>query len=331
MKRCALSPGILFCVIAISIMFNLTMLQPTAEADFNPILEHSKKQLINFDKSEETQYADSRPGENNSVIFTGMIDGSYFSGSNITKIVCSLKAEIKQIWYSDDNEVHQNWFSEVSPEIIELGKDEIKEFKVIVIVPPETSFYSKGELKVTGTAVTYPDNRMYSVNEINGKIRILYYEDWQISSTEVSKTIKRGETATYRITIHNLGNGQDIFFQDVGNSNELRKSDIRVEFPINTELDEKSSKDIILKVKTNENTPPGSYPIEFLSYPTDVEDIEGTENEFYKITVLLIIEPDFIEEYLWPSLIITVIIIVIVAVKLVLISNKRTEKNKKRI
>jgi uncharacterized membrane protein len=283
----------------------------------------SKTQLIKFKSGEDVQFADVRPNHQSTVNFHGLIDGRQFSGNtNVTKIICTLEARIEQRWYHEGSMYEQGWFVEIYPEDVELVPGEQKEFDVTVFVPPETSYYSKGELKVFGTAKTLPDNEIYTINEIKGKIRIQYYYAWTMASSDITTKVSKGDTAVIKVNVVNLGNGDDVFYQDMNGKDKLIKSKMNVDFPNNIEIKEKSNEEVKIKIKTTSDTPAGEYQFEFLSYPTDVKDKADSQDPNYLIKFKLIVEPDFVEEYFVLSIVAIAIILIVIVVKVVRMKKK---------
>ena len=286
---------------------------PVESATGAPI-EH---QIIDFANGEGEKYVDVRPGADNSVNFQVTVDGSYFKENNISKIVCKLEAELGQRFYSGKTTSAPGWDYEIDPLTIELDPDEKKVVDVRVTVPEGTSFYSVGELTITGTATTVPGNEKHSLNELEGIIRITYYDDWKLTCSKLTRTITRGELAVFEVNLFNMGNGNDIFFQSVSNENKLVKNDIKLEYPANIELDEKSTTKFDFIVSTTDKTPKDEYVIEFCSKPTDIGEGDKTGNYLYCIQFVLTVEPDALEQYLIPSAAIFIIVLIIVFVKIV--------------
>ena len=195
---------------------------------------------------------------------------------------------------------------------------------MVVKVPTGASHYSTGEISVSGTAKTLPDNKLYDLNEIKGKIRISYYTDWDLVTKDPSKSVDKGDKTYFLVDVQNQGNAKDKFFQDIANSIELKDYDITFVYPPDVEIDEKSTEEVKITVKTSEKTPAGEYYIEFYSYPEDVDKYRESDNEYYFIKFKLTVEPDFVEQYLLPSVIVFIIVIIIVIAKLFVFN-----KNKK--
>jgi hypothetical protein len=285
------------------------------------IEELPRSNIIQFPMGEDIQFADVSPGSNRPVNFPCIVDGGYFKGKNVTNMVVTLEATATHLWYSKNSDHNAKWDVKISPKAVELKPYEKKDFTVMITVPPKISHYSKGEVVISGLVKTSPDNKMYRTNEAMGKIRIEYYYDWNLESPDVTGSVDKGNDLSFKAEIINSGNARDIFFQDVINSDVLKDHDIEVEFPVNIEIAEKSTETVEVVVKTSEKTPKGTYPIEFVSYPTDVDENRNEANPFYHIRFVLTVEPDFIEEYLVPSLL--GITIILIAVIYVLVKPKR--------
>ncbi|UCH90077.1 MAG: hypothetical protein JSV49_05390 [Thermoplasmata archaeon] len=316
--RCgSISWSVISKLFLVLILFSIISSASASGIQYLPENEKSQDYFISFEEGEEIQFADVRPGNNESVKFPGTINGTYFKDKNISKIICTLEAKIDHRWYAEENKRGKKWFVKVQPERIELGRDEQERFKVIVDVPSEISFNSKGELSLTGTVRTLPNDDIYQLRDVNGLVRIQYYADWDLSTPELKNSVKKGEQTVFKVNINNLGNARDIFYQSVHNEKTLLGSEIKIEFPSTMEVGEKAKRTFEIVVKTNKDTPSGEYPIRVSSYPTDINEIKAAGGQAYQIEFTLIVEPTFIEKYWIPSLIVIVIILIIIVVKIV--------------
>jgi hypothetical protein len=303
-------------------MVNSTFIFPVENASGEP----ATVQMIKFRDGEEEQFADVRPGNDNTVIFTGIINGNIFDDDDVSTITISLDAYINELTYSGSSYEVPDWVIDITPRVFEMYPWEFKEFNVEVTVPPGTSFYSRGELKVSGTATTSPDGVTHSINEITGVIRIMYYDDWNVYSPDISKVITRGDSVTFEVEILNRGNGNDVFFQTIDNVDKLKKNHIYADFPVNIELEEKAKETIEVRIDSSDSTPEGEYYIDFYSYPVDVEQVEELDNQFYRIKFKLVIEPVVYEKYFYHSVAITIIALILISVKIVRRTNRTTAR-----
>jgi hypothetical protein len=282
--------------------------------------------IIEFSGGVVEQFVDVRPGSDNSVSFPVTIDGRSFLEKDISTIICTLEADIGQRFYSGKTTNAPGWNYQIDPQTVELSPGEQKVVTVSVSVPERTSYYSLGELTITGSVTTLPGNEVYSLNEIDGIIRISYYDDWKLTSSKLTRTIKKGETSIFEVNLHNMGNGNDIFFQSIKNENKLIKNDIKFEYPVNIELDERSTTKFDFIVTTSDKTPKGEYVIEFCSKPTDINDDEDKSgNYLYCIQFVLTVEPGTVEQYMIPSAVIFIIVLIVVFVKIVKHNKKDAE------
>lgn len=272
--------------------------------------------LISIMDGEEEQYADVRPGNDNTVTFPCIVNSNYFDDSEVSDLSCTFEALADLYSYTRSSSVESNWPISIEPETLELKMGELKRFDVIVEVPSGTSYTSRGELRIFGTVTTQPDGEVYSINDVYGVVRINYYEDWSLKSSDMSKSVKKGEKVVFEVDIANLGNGKDVFFQTIENDIALKRSNIYLDFPANTEIDEKEARTIEISVDTSTNTPDGVYFIELYSYPIDINKVDLSGDPFYLIKFKLTVEQGLVEKYLYPSVIVTAIVIIIIAVKL---------------
>jgi hypothetical protein len=310
------------CALAIMMLvIHLVSCMPTVDAEG----VSADRQILDFREGGGEQYADVRPGSDTTVEFPVTVDGEYFRTKDISKIICKFDAELAQRFYSGKTTSAPGWKYKIEPDTIELGPNEKKDIVVEVYVPEETSYYSVGELRISGTATTVPGNEVYDLNEIDGIIRIIYYDEWKLTCSKIARTLTKGDIAVFEVMLHNMGNGNDIFFQSVSNDNKLMKKDIKLEYPVNVDLDEKSVTKFDVIVTTSDKTPKGDYVIEFCSKPTDINnDEDKVGNYLYCLQFIITVEPDTFEQLMIPSVVIFIILVIIVFVKIVRRNDKKS-------
>ncbi|UCH88937.1 MAG: hypothetical protein JSV49_11985 [Thermoplasmata archaeon] len=289
---------------------------------------NEKIPLINFKEGHDQLRANAEPGENNSVYFPCLINGTYFNNKNITKIECNLDAEVTLEYYEGCDhkpEINQNWSIKVVPDLIELEPIEQKEFFVIVNVPAGMSYWVHGNVTVFGTVETFPDNKKYDIRNITGVVWILQYlGHWNVSSVCTAQSINKGDAAVFKVKVINSGNGIEPFGFYIENFKMLHEKGFEIQLETyHIEIDEKESEEVEIIVKTSRDTPCGNYEIDLRIGNYESIQISEIENHSKHIILTLNVKPDFADKYFFPSMFILIIIVTLVSVKIFLMIKKR--------
>jgi hypothetical protein len=135
-----------------------------------------------------------------------------------------------------------------------------KSFKVKVKAPLYTSSDFMGKLRVTGSCYIYSPTDLYCNCEpregVEGRINIAQYHKYQLSSPNKYAVVDPGQTTNFRIFVANQGNGNDTFFINIANKEQLEKAGLEVSIsPTTFELGALEEQVVRLIVTTPEGYP----------------------------------------------------------------------------
>jgi len=142
------------------------------------------------------------PDENGVAIFDGEVDVQIMGpGSSIQLIEITLDAQAEGL------------ASPISPSSATLDPKTQTSlpFSVMVKVPEGTSCTEEYNLKVTGTAVTFPGMQSATLTPAEGKVQVDQYYKFTLGLSSYNLTLKEGDSESFDVRINNQGNGMDTF------------------------------------------------------------------------------------------------------------------------
>jgi hypothetical protein len=250
----------------------IILIPETTKAVSCPVVE------IKWAEGQEIQNVDVGPGSSGLVTFAGTVSANLATGYPTIDILVVLGGS-----------TDQGWPVTINPVIIMLNPGtEEKPFSVTVEVPLRTNINGSGLLVVGGEASVYPGTCSYNIPQIKGTIYINQYYQYYMTSYRPSKKAFIGDKIDLNISIHNIGNGIDIFELDLDNSHHLNKNDINVQYKNKFEVYPKETKQSDIFIEISDLTKPGKYELKYILVSVQSQIFEDiSQNTNFTFTIFI--------------------------------------------
>jgi len=301
MGKSVITIVVCFCIILSLVLIEI----PKAEALGPTVIG-----TIRNEPENRIQVAKVGAGDEGVVIFTGEVNVDMVARGDVQKIIIYLTATSRYGWPTIVNPPRITFNPNTDTEI---------PFRVVVIVPPNTSCYVNDTITVSGDATVFPNEYRDKLKPINMTFKIEQYYGSILKIRNSVQNIDKEEKVVYTLNITNTGNGQDIFNIYIDNLKELEKDGLEIMVPKEVILNSYEYKTIDLVIQTSKDTKPGKYNID-----VSIGSIEGDSNKSFAVhqNITLILEIE--EDYFIP---IAIGITVLILISLIIIKIKK--KNKK--
>jgi hypothetical protein len=267
------------------------------------IQQVSASQPIVTIEIEQTEDADVSAGSTCEAKFAGTVTcDTRGLGQNVQSVIINLVGS-----------TDYNWPVKISPPTIvfePMGVD-TKEFNAIVMLQPETSVLQQITLLITGTATLQPGMLMYNVPPASASIKIKPYIVCEISCSNPYQCVSPGTSVDFILEVQNFGNCQGRFTTDFEITGGQNTNDWVVQFnEQSVTVNEKSGKNISIKIKVPNNAPDGKYDI-YVRFTPDIE--EGNQTYSVKEFPLRVeVKGGLFGIGTYPTYVIIILIIVII-------------------
>ncbi len=232
-------------------MLSLTVGMPDeAEAILPPSVE------IKWADGQQVQEADVKPGESGLVTFSGTISADLSAGGTFQDVKVELTGSTDQAWPVT-----------VTPVVSMLDTNtEERPISVTVAVTAESSYYTSGQLTLTGYATAFPGTLRYPIPAVTATIKIEQYYRFSVGCSKPYMEVAPSERLVFNLQIMNEGNARDKYQIEIKNLEKLSKDSWTVTLSRNQiEIPEKNEETIPIPVGT---------PIKFNLWINDVQNIE---------------------------------------------------------
>lgn len=272
---------------------------------------------LRFNPGQEVQFANVDSGDDNNVIFTGVVNCELVAGGTYEHVSVYLNASTTKGWNTTVNPKKVNFAPNTDTNI---------PFWVTVMVPYGTLTNEPDTVTITGNYIIPEKNLTGGLSPMTGSIYIRQYYDYEVNTKQSPSTVESGKRISYLINITNNGNGWDIYRISIKNIENLLNSGIEVTFSeTKVEIEPMASKEVKVNVKTSKDTKEGNHGI-IIVVKSDVEEtttgftIPEEENLYFRT------ESSLDEEAIYFSIIGIVAVVVLIIILVLFYIERRKKK-----
>lgn len=187
--------------------------------------------------------------------------------------------------------------------------DTVQPFDGDLIIPLFTSASEEYTVNIFGTWQQGGRSGMAEADSF--QIVVLPFYLPAVYSDSPVKEITQGESTSYKLTINNSGNTDDIYQVDIANREELKNNGITIEEITDIAILEHGAEEIDLDVDTSSDTYARVYEIRVVASSTLDDDPEETE---YIIALKVKEDTLGVEDIFNPMVLIIIVVVVIVGI-----------------
>mgnify|MGYP006293004425 FL=1 len=164
---------------------------------------------ITINLAQKKQTALVAPGQEGIVTFTGEVTAQIPWSPSIQYCIVYMQANAG------------GWVVSLPPPLIFSKQTRTNNFAMTVQVPPETSYFTQGQLEVTATWRYSPGRLTGTVPPTSAIIKVNQYYQFSVGCEKPYVEVAPGNSLGFRVSLFNEGNGNDKLRMEITNLKDL--------------------------------------------------------------------------------------------------------------